>query len=80
VLEEVRREQPRVSSEVKVTADEISNSVLQDVLKPDAIERDEADQARRQMARAATKLQRLRRAEAEGSLISAPPEGQHENQ
>lgn len=73
VLDMVRRELRRVSADVKITVDELRNVLTQEVLKRDVIEGEKADQARRKLARAATKMLRLRKdTDDEASAPSSP--------
>ena len=65
VLEVVRRELRRVSSDVKITVDDLRNVLNREVLKRDVIEGEKADQAKRKLSRAATKMLRNRK-DAEG--------------
>ena len=61
VLEVVRRELRRVSSDVKITVDDLRNVLTREVLKRDVIEGEKADQAKRKLSRAATKMLRNRK-------------------
>jgi predicted type IV restriction endonuclease len=81
VLEIARRELRRVSPDVKVEIDELRSLLTREVLKRDVIEGDKADHARKKIARAATKLLRVKKSDEaidEPSLASAetvrPPE------
>jgi len=61
VLEVVRRELRRVSPDVRITVEELRNALQTDVLKRDVIEGEKADTARKKVARAATKMLRIRK-------------------
>ena len=65
VLEIVRRELRRVSSDVKIEVEELRDSLIRDVIKRDVLEGDKADHAKKKIARAATKLLRVKRSEEE---------------
>lgn len=72
VLETVRRELRRVSADVKVSVDELREAIRQDVLKREVIEGEKADGARKRVARAATKMLRVKR-EREDEASAEPP-------
>ncbi len=71
VLEVIRRELRRVSTDAKITVDDLRNVLSQEVLKRDVIEGDKADQAKRKLARAATKMLRLNKDDQEEAAAPA---------
>ena len=58
VLETLRREVRRLSPDVRVETDEIRNVLMADVLKREVLEGEKADAARKQIAKAASRLLR----------------------
>jgi predicted type IV restriction endonuclease len=60
VLEVIRRELRRVSPDVKIEIEQIKNVLASEVLKREVIDGDKAVEARKKIARAATKLLRKR--------------------
>jgi len=58
VLEVIRRELRRVSPDVKIDIDQIRNVLVNEVIKRDALEGEKADEARKKIARAASKVLR----------------------
>jgi len=60
VLDVIRRELRRVSPGVKIDTDEIKTVLLHEVLKREVVEGDKAEQARRQISRAAARSLRAR--------------------
>lgn len=67
VLEVIRRELRRVSPDVRIEIDQISNVLAGEVLKREVIDGDKAVEARKKIARAASKLLRKRAKEESGS-------------
>lgn len=65
VLEVVRRELRRMSPDVRVELEEIRTAVVQDVLKREVIEGEQAEQARKKLQRAANRMLRVKKQEAE---------------
>jgi hypothetical protein len=65
VLEVVRRQLRRMSPDLRVEVEEIRSAVAQDVLKREVIEGDQAEQARKRLNRAATRMLRIRKDEGE---------------
>jgi hypothetical protein len=74
VLEVIRRELRRVSPDVRIDLDEISNVLSAEVLKREVIDGEKADEARKRIARAARKSLRAKAEPAESSVQS--PENQ----
>jgi hypothetical protein len=60
VLDVIRRELRRISPGVKIENDEIKSVLLQEVIKRDVSEGEKAEQARRQISRAASRTLRTR--------------------
>ncbi|MDD5365923.1 MAG: type I restriction enzyme HsdR N-terminal domain-containing protein [Gallionellaceae bacterium] len=58
VLEVIRRELRRLSPDVRINVDQIKSVLLSEVIKREVIEGDKADEARKKIARAATKALR----------------------
>lgn len=76
VLEVVRRELRRMSPDLRVELEEIRLAVVQDVLKREVIEGDQADQARKKLQRAANRMLRVKKQEAEDDgAAPKPPSG-----
>ncbi len=78
VIDVIRRELRRLSPDVKITAEELTATLTADVLKRDVIEGEKAEQAKRKLSRAATKMLRLKKdqteEESEGPTAGAPTE------
>lgn len=74
VLEVIRRELRRMSPDLRVEAEDLAAAISQDVLKREVIEGEQADQARRRIARAASRLLRARKSESEQPATPAPPD------
>ncbi len=72
VLDVIRRELRRISPGVKIDNDEIKNVLLHGVIKRDVLEGEKADQARRQVSRAASRTLRARTPK-EGVPVEPPP-------
>ena len=70
VLEVIRRELRRVSPDVRIDLDEISNVLSAEVLKREVIDGEKADEARKRIARAARKSLRTKAEPAESSVQS----------
>jgi hypothetical protein len=71
VLEVIRRELRRVSPDVRIEIEQIKNVLASEVLKREVIDGDKAIEARKKIARAATKLLRKRsKQEAEAEIAS----------
>lgn len=60
VLDVIRRELRRISPGVKIDTDEIKNVLLHEVLKREVVEGDKAEQAKRQISRAASRSLRAK--------------------
>lgn len=65
VLEVVRRELRRMSPDIRIETDDLRSAMVQDVLKRDVIEGEEADRARKKVHRAANRMLRIKKQEAE---------------
>jgi hypothetical protein len=70
ILQVLRRELRRLSPDVRVGCEEIRAALISEVLKRDATEGDEAEAARRKVARAASKPLRARTQPAETSVAA----------
>jgi hypothetical protein len=73
VLQVLRRELKRLSPDVKVDVDEIRSVLVSDVLKREVTEGEEAEVAKRKVARAAAKPLRVRRTGNDGLNEDQPP-------
>lgn len=58
-LETIRRELRRVSPDIKITTDQIRDSLASEVLKRDVVEGEKAEEARKVVAKAANKVLRV---------------------
>jgi predicted type IV restriction endonuclease len=65
VLEVVRRELRRMSPDIRIETEDLRSAMVQDVLKRDVIEGEEADRARKKVNRAASRMLRIKKHEAE---------------
>lgn len=65
VIETIRRELRRVSADAKVSADEIREALLQEVIKRDVVEGEKAQAAARKVQKSAGKMLRIRKGEVE---------------
>jgi predicted type IV restriction endonuclease len=72
VLDVIRRELRRLTPDVKIDVEEIKNVLMQDVIKRDVIEGEKADEARKQLTKAANKALRAKSAKA-ADEASGPP-------
>lgn len=72
VLEVVRRELRRMSPDLRIEIEELRTAVAQDVLKRDVIEGDQADQARKKLNRAASRMLRIKKQEEQGENAAGP--------
>jgi len=62
VLEVIRRELRRLSPDVKIGIEQIKSALVQDVLKREVVEGEQAEEARKKISRVASKLLRARKA------------------
>lgn len=83
ILDVIRRELRRITPSAKIDTDEIKSVLMNEVIKRDVVEGDKADQAKRQISRAATRVLRAKAAKQDKSDASpevidvaplAPPE------
>jgi len=65
VLEVIRRELRRMSPDLRVEIEDLRTVVSQDVLKRDVIEGEQAEQARKKLSRAASRMLRIRKQDEE---------------
>lgn len=72
VIDVMRRELRRVSPDVRVSPEELKTTLAQEVLKREVIEGEKADQAKKKVSRAATKMLRIRRDRDEEQAEEAP--------
>jgi hypothetical protein len=70
VLEVIRRELKRLSPDVRIDIEQIKSALIQDVLKREVVEGEKADEARKKINKAASKL--LRAKKARPSSVSEP--------
>ena len=81
VLEVIRRELRRLSPDGRIDSEQIKLALVQDVLKREVVEGEKADEARKKISKAASKLLRAKRvkqsaeAEAKEESISRDTEG-----
>lgn len=73
VLEVIRRELKRLSPDVRIDIEQIKSALVQDVLKREVVEGEKADEARKKIHKASSKLLRTRRVKQ-----SAEPEDKEE--
>lgn len=73
VLEVVRRELRRMSPDLKVETEDLRSMVAQDVLKREVIEGEQADQARKKLSRAASRMLRIKKQEEEQASAAPSP-------
>lgn len=77
VLDVIRRELRRVSPDVKIETEQIRNVLATEVIKREVMEGEKADEARKKIAKAASKaLRAVAKKSASGPDIIAPP-GSH---
>lgn len=74
LLDVVRRELKRISPNVRIETDEIRAVLTQDVIKRDVLEGEKADIARKQAARAASRLLREKEKKRDAPTLSPTPE------
>jgi predicted type IV restriction endonuclease len=72
VLEVIRRELRRLSSDLSITVDELRSVVSEEVLKREVLDSDKAEQARKKLVRASTKMLRSKRSRDEDQEAAAP--------
>jgi hypothetical protein len=60
VLEVIRRELRRLSPDVRITAEQIKSALVQEVLKREVVEGEKADEAKKKVNKAASRLLRVR--------------------
>lgn len=70
VLGIVRRVLRRMSPDVRVEIEEIRTAIVQDVFKREVIEGEQAEQARKRLQRAANRMLRIKKQEAEARMSS----------
>ena len=77
VLEVLRREVRRLSPDVRVECEELRSVLESEVLKRDVLESEKAGSARKQVVRAAGRLLRIQKQEAQEAPneAAAPTEG-----
>ena len=78
VLDVLRRELRRVSPDVKIDTEQIKDVLVQEILKRDVVEGEQADEAKRKIARAASRV--LRKVTKESSAGSETDEGESETE
>jgi hypothetical protein len=66
VVETIRRELRRVSPDIKVSVDEIRQTLTDDVIKRDAVEGPKAELAKKRVAKSAKTMLRIRKSREEG--------------
>lgn len=71
VLDVVRRELRRMTPDLRIETDDIRTAIIQDVLKREVIEGEQADQARKRLSRAANRVLRVKKQDDESSDSSA---------
>lgn len=78
VLDVLRRELRRVSPDVKIDTEQIKDVLVQEILKRDVVEGEQADEARRKIARAASRV--LRKVTKESAVSGGEDEGESESE
>jgi hypothetical protein len=73
-LELIRRELRRMSPDLRVEVEELRTTITQDVLKRDVVEGEQAEQARKKLSRAASRMLRIRKQGEESDEAAAPAE------
>lgn len=73
VLETIRRELRRVSSDVKVSVEDIRTTLMDEVIKRDAVEGPKAELAKKKVAKSAGKMLRVRKSAEEGDTVGDAP-------
>ena len=76
VLEVIRRELKRLSPDVRIDLEQIKSVLVQDVLKREVVEGEKADEARKKIHKAASKLLRARKVK---SSYAPEPEAKEES-
>lgn len=66
VLELVRRQLRRMSPDLRVETDELRSTISQEVLKREVVEGEQAEQARKKLARAANRMLRILKSDEGG--------------
>ncbi|HVK83603.1 MAG TPA: hypothetical protein VM513_05820 [Kofleriaceae bacterium] len=79
ILEVIRRELRRVSPGVKIDTDEIKHVLLHEVLKREVVEGEKAEQAKRQITRAAARTLRARASKDTAADANGPTETMEES-
>lgn len=72
VLEVVRRQLRRMSKDLRVETDDLRAAISQDVLKREVIEGEHAAQARKKLSRAANRMLRILKTDADSESSNAP--------
>lgn len=73
VIAVIRRELKRLSPDVRITPEEIEHALREEVIKREVLEGDRAVEAKRKLAKAASKSLRAKSAEEEAAEPSTPP-------
>jgi Type I restriction enzyme R protein N terminus (HSDR_N) len=74
VLDVIRRELRRLSPDVRIDVEQIKTVLMNEVIKREVLEGDKADDARKKVAKAASKALRVANAKADGKAIAASVE------
>ena len=75
VLDVVRRELRRMTPDLRIETEDIRSAVLQDVLKREVIEGEQADQARKRLSRAASRMLRAKKQDEVSAKAVEPGTG-----
>ncbi|MBC7909712.1 MAG: type I restriction enzyme HsdR N-terminal domain-containing protein [Pyrinomonadaceae bacterium] len=75
VLEVVRRELRRFSPDVKINTEQITSVLMQEVLKREVVEGEKADEARKKLNKAASRLLRTKSSKPASARPISPPMG-----
>jgi hypothetical protein len=77
ILEAIRRELRRISPDIKVTTDDLKNILMQEVIKREVLEGDKAEDAKKKVRKAASKIVRVKKEnnsqdqEASGEMVES---------
>ena len=73
VLDVIRRELRRVSPDVRIDSEQIKSVLINEVMKREVLEGDKADEAKKKVAKAASKALRAASVKPSPAVDSTPP-------
>jgi hypothetical protein len=79
ILEAIRRELRRISPDIKVTTDDLKNILMQEVIKREVLEGDKAEDAKKKVKKAASKIVRVRKENNYQDQEASPEEALQES-